>query len=264
VPWPPSSTTPSSIYRTPSATLLFPDLAWDATLYAIGVLGEFVQVAGATWPTVTAVAAPPGAAAVVGELDDLARLSEYRPEVMSEALAQMTDPVGYWAGLLMFSPNSHPWTFRLACVGIVVGEFVAMYWKYHWKRPRPSQLSPALIPPIAVPGHASYPSGHATQSYLVSLLLAGDLPTHPVMPSQVSMSLNPTSTATSGTPADSLLDRLAERVARHREVLGVHYRSDSEAGRHLAIATFSLLRQCSSLNTAGTGAFDMAHAEWPS
>ena len=104
---------------------------------------------------------------------------------MSEALAQATDMVGYWAGLLMFSRFSHPWTFRLARIAIVVGEFVAMQLKRRHQRPRPSQLSPALMPPIPVPGHASYPSGHATQAYLLSGLMAL------VMPAVVNAPLGP-------------------------------------------------------------------------
>src|ERR1051326_9439922 len=99
---------------------------------------------------------------VTAELNDLAKLVEYRPEVMAEALAQSSDMVGYWAGLLMFNRYSHPWTFRMARTAIMVGEFVVMNLKYRFHRPRPSQLSPALMPPITVPGHASYPSGHAT------------------------------------------------------------------------------------------------------
>jgi hypothetical protein len=254
-----------SIYRITSASLSFPDLACDASLFGVTVLAEFVQpakVGGQDWSVVTQIAPPPAGAAVTGsmeELDELARLAEYRPEVMSEALAQMTDMVGYWAGLLMFSPFSHPWTFRLARTAIVVGEFVAMHYKRTFQRPRPSQLSPALMPPIAVPGHASYPSGHATQAYLVSLMLAGTAGT-PVMPAVVSNLLTPTTTA----PSDSLLNRLAERVARNREVLGVHYRSDSVAGQDLANKTFTVLQQCPSLNTPVTGAFAKAQAEWPS
>jgi membrane-associated phospholipid phosphatase len=224
------------------------------------VLGEFVQqsIGGNNWAVVTAVPAPNLATATVwGELDQLQMLSEYRAEVMSEALAQMTDMVGYWAGLLMFSPYSHPWTFRLARTAIVVGEFLAMYYKRSYQRARPSQLSPTLMPPIPVPGHASYPSGHATQAYLLSLLLGQ------VMPPVVVNLFNPTASAYPGTQPDSLLGRLAERVARNREVLGVHYPSDSAAGKNLALAALPLLQQCASLNTAMTGAFAMARLEWP-
>jgi membrane-associated phospholipid phosphatase len=246
------------IYRD-STKVLYPDLAWDASLFGMTVLAEFVQatVAGSNWTVVTAIPAPTLAvAAVTAELDELQMLVEYRPEVLSEALAQMTDMVGFWAGLLMFSPYSHPWTFRLARTAIVVGEFVAMYYKRKYQRARPSQLSPALMPPIAVPGHASYPSGHATQAYLLSLLLGT------VMPSVVTTTLNPTTTALTGTPKDTLLDRLAERVARNREVLGVHYPSDSAAGNSLASNAYKLLMQCPALNTAGTGAIAKAQAEW--
>jgi membrane-associated phospholipid phosphatase len=259
VPWPPSSTAPSSIYRTTSATLLYPDLAWDASLFGLTVLAEFVQPAllgGLNWASATQITAPPTGTAVTGpsgELDELARLGEYRAEVMSEAIAQSTDMVGYWAGLLMFSPYSHPYTFRVARTAIVVGEFVAMHYKRRYQRPRPSQLSPALMPPIPVPGHASYPSGHATQAYLLSLMLGK------VMPGVVTTQL----TTGPGAPA-SLLDRLAERVARNREVLGVHFRSDSEAGKDLANKTFALLGVCPALATTSTGAFAMAKGEWPS
>jgi hypothetical protein len=240
----------------------YPDLAWDASLFGVTVLAQFVQatVGGQDWVTYTNVPAPTLGAPVTGpggELDDLQMLAEYRPEVLSEALAQMTDMVGYWAGLLMFSPYSHPWTFRLARTAIVVGEFVAMYYKRLYERARPSQLSPTLMPPIAVPGHASYPSGHATQAYLLSALLGT------VMPNVVTAKLPPTNTAYGGTKPDTLLDRLAERVARNREVLGVHYCSDSVAGRLLAGKTFDLLQQCAAVNTAGTGAIAMAKAEWP-
>ena len=235
----------------------FPDLAWDASLFGMTVLAEFVQqiIGGTTWAAIVVPAPDLAMAAVSAELDQLQMLAEYRPEVMSEALAQMTDMVGYWAGLLMFSPYSHPWTFRLARTAIVVGEFLAMHYKRQFQRARPSQLSPGLMPPIAVPGHASYPSGHATQAYLLSQLLAQ------VMPNVVTNAYGPTATATPGTPADFLLDRLAQRVARNREVLGVHYPSDSAAGQGLAAAAFPLLQQCPSLAGAA-GALALASNEW--
>ena len=36
------------------------------------------------------------------------------------------------------------------------------------------------------------------------------------------------------------LERLAQRIARNREVLGLHYPSDSVAGRQLAEQTFAM------------------------
>ena len=54
--------------------------------------------------------------------------------------------------------------------------------------------------------------------------------------------------AGSGNPnGASLLERLAERIARNREVLGLHYRSDTLAGVFLAKQTLALLVQCSTV-----------------
>jgi hypothetical protein len=56
-----------------------------------------------------------------------------------------------------------------------------------------------------------------------------------------------------------LLDRLAERVSRNREVLGLHYPSDSAAGRLLAAYSLYLLLQCPTvINTIVS-----AQQEWP-
>ena len=186
---------------------------------------------------------------------------------MSEALAQSTDMVGYWAGLLMFSRFSHPWTFRLARIAIVVGEFIAMTLKRLHQRPRPSQLSPALMPPIPVPGHASYPSGHATQAYLLSHLMAQ------VMPAVVTTALGPAAppppptvlpNGLAGPAAATLLHRLAERVARNREVMGLHYRSDSIAGQNVAADILPLLLACPTMAAPPlNGVIAMAQLEWP-
>jgi hypothetical protein len=189
---------------------------------------------------------------VADEIAELVELIEYRPGVMSEALAERTELATYYCGLLMFSRSPHPNTFDLAQIATTVARFVAMHYKRKIKRPRPSQLSPALMPPIAVPGHASFPSGHATAAYLISGLLAK------VMPSVVTDVLPPRMDQ-SGYPAGaSLLTRLAERIARNREVLGLHYPSDSAAGKFLADRTLELIVQCDTVKDL----LPHATAEW--
>jgi hypothetical protein len=37
--------------------------------------------------------------------------------------------------------------------------------------PRPNKLSPQIQPMIAVPGHGAWPSGHATETFMVATLL---------------------------------------------------------------------------------------------
>lgn len=51
---------------------------------------------------------------------------------------------------------------------------------------------------------------------------------------------------------------LARRIARNREVLGVHYPTDSEAGRRLATFGFWHLHTC----TKFKGLMEDAIAEW--
>jgi membrane-associated phospholipid phosphatase len=98
----------------------------------------------------------------------------------------------------------------------LIATFMAMHYKHvHWRQ-RPSQLAPALMPPVEVPGHPSYPSGHATQAHLMAecailVLPAAMLPLF----------------------ADNLR-ALARRIARNREIAGLHYASDSAAGAALA------------------------------
>jgi hypothetical protein len=67
---------------------------------------------------------------------------------------------------------------------------------------------------MEVPGHASYPSGHSTESHLIAHLL------NRVIGEEH--------------PARRFLCPLADRIALNREVVGLHYRSDSEAGVRLA------------------------------
>jgi membrane-associated phospholipid phosphatase len=108
------------------------------------------------------------------------------------------------------------------------------------------------MPPFAVPGHASFPSGHATQSALVAGLLAQ------VLPPAVTRVNPPKPGMTPPAEPASLLDRMAERLARNREVVGLHYASDSRAGRELAAGILRILAVC----PATQALIVAARAEW--
>jgi hypothetical protein len=86
-----------------------------------------------------------------------------------------------------------------------------------FNRARPYQLYPSLDPPFT-PGHASYPSGHATQSHAIAKVIELILNT-------------PT-----GQFAQLIAQcfALADEIALNRERAGVHYPSDSAAGKRLA------------------------------
>jgi membrane-associated phospholipid phosphatase len=209
------------------------------------MLGEFAATGTTTNPTWDQIPLPGypafGTAAFDDEINELVQLIDYRPGVMTEAMMQRNDLLKYWCGVLLFGASSHPYTYDLMEIAFRVAQFQVMHYKRMANggkgRPRPSQICPALMPPIEVPGHASFPSGHATESLLISLCLAE------VMPNAVKTPYIGDTTDPDYANSTALL-RLAQRIARNREVLGLHYPSDSNAGRELARGTFKILMQC--------------------
>lgn len=90
--------------------------------------------------------------------------------------------------------------------------------KMKYQRARPTQLAPDLTTVIAVPKHSAYPSGHAGQVYAAALVLSAVDPANAEKYRQ-----------------------LAIDVAHRREIAGVHYPSDSEAGRAIAAQVVAAL-----------------------
>jgi membrane-associated phospholipid phosphatase len=172
---------------------------------------------------------------------------------MGEALAQRNNIPGYFRELLSFSPGSHPKTSRIVTIAMQIAQFQALWHKAYWNRPRPSQLYPVLLPPIDVPGHAAYPSGHATEAHLLAKVL------EEILPEEIS-TLTAAGTARPSPPGPPLTptQAMAQRIARNREVLGLHYPSDSAAGRDLADFTFPLLLACGQVSRI----LDAAREEW--
>jgi membrane-associated phospholipid phosphatase len=243
--WPPAD---AFAQWTNSAPTQFPRAYWGPSEYATVVLGEFVE---ATAPTTGYKWNSPGlrtllknildAANVQTEIGDLVELIEYRPGVMAEALAQRTNPWAYFRGILMTDAPSAPYTRELVEIAVTVGHFQVQHYKREFNRVRPSQISPALLPPIDIPGHAAFPSGHATEGHMIAYCLTEVMP------------------AAARTPAQSPLMMMAQRIARNREVLGLHYPSDSAAGKLLAEKSFEILMQCPSVKNE---IIPKAKAEW--
>jgi hypothetical protein len=63
-------------------------------------------------------------------------------------------------------------------------------------------------------------------------------------------------------PGISPLQQMAARIARNREVIGLHYPSDSKAGRLLAQESFKILMQCPSISDPTNGVIARAKKEW--
>ena len=91
-----------------------------------------------------------------------------------------------------------------------VGVYV-MDLKAKINRTRANEVDPQLSTVVPVPWHKAYPSGHATQAFMTALVMSEAMPEK----------------------ADEFM-RLAADIALNREVGGLHYATDSEAGYMIA------------------------------
>ena len=98
------------------------------------------------------------------------------------------------------------------------------------------------------PATPTFPAGHAVQSYLISYLLAYSmandhggtrLPQHQLP--------DPTAAGANLAAAAGALFDLAARVSQNRIVAGVHFPTDIDAGKAIAIQTFTDLRSVASV-----------------
>ena len=163
--------------------------------------------------------------------NDYEKRERRRPDIIDEK----DNTSSQFMRVVMFGPSSHPNTTVLFEAMVMVGAIVVMHYKNNFGRPRPSQLEPALRPMLDVPGHPAYPSGHATQSYLVAQALTTVIRNHEI---------------------GRELYGIAEQVAVNREWAGLHYRSDSEAGKQLARELFPYIED------AYEATFAAAAREW--
>jgi membrane-associated phospholipid phosphatase len=194
---------------------------------------------------------------VQGELNCLVtEAQDERADALGEILGQKDEFLSYFLDLLTAS-NGYPATAKVLAIASFIAGFCAMYYKGKYQRPRPTMLCPALMPPIPVPGHASFPSGHSTQAHLMALCMGDVLST--ANPPRLPAMAND-------------LRALADRIAHNREIGGFHYPSDTDAGVSLATNVWPLLKGPLPPLANGTPnpvkttwyqqALDCAQAEW--
>jgi hypothetical protein len=195
----------------------FPRRGWDPNLYAQAVLAEFST---SDWASKLYVDPPPSASVeLAAEIEALCAHDKpfpvghpsLRAQRSGEILAQAQDLTPYFANMLATAPGSHPATWDLLSVAMTIGQMVGMHFKLKFRRPRPAQIYPALMPPVLTPPHPSYPNNHALQSLLVAHFV--------------------------GLAAPALrepLEALADRIGYNREIAGVHFPTDRVASRKIA------------------------------
>jgi hypothetical protein len=174
---------------------------------------------------------------------ELATLHVYQRERTEENIAEIKRENNIYGALFadkifaeLVNPSYRPQTFALMHELLITLEAVSvMRQKQIYNRVRPSYLDPTLSPVVDVPQHPAYPSGHATQAHLRALVLT---------------QLDPVNRAA--------YMQSAERITRNREIAGVHYPSDSQAGVVLATQLFSVLMN----NSDFVDQLKKAKAEW--
>ena len=131
-------------------------------------------------------------------------------EILDQATA--VGALNYWTGLMRIDPSQEKSAFLLMLVARKIGEYVAMGLKDVYKMRRPSQVYGQILPIIDPPDTPSFPSSHSLQAHLISGMLKLCV----------------------GSVTGGALDVIADRVARNREIAGVHYAMDSDAGTYAA------------------------------
>ncbi|MFN8994852.1 MAG: hypothetical protein ACK5X3_14490 [Pseudomonadota bacterium] len=145
------------------------------------------------------------------EINSLREAALLRPARQAEIMQQNSGLDGDWRQFLGAHQSRRPATAALVYLGLAMGTVIGMHWKRHFKAPRPAQIYPALTPIIPTPRHPSYPSNHSFQSHLIADMLAAILPKKNKVPHGIVA------------PAKAF----AHRIARNREIAGVHFSADS-------------------------------------
>jgi PAP2 superfamily len=212
--------------------LIYPLSSWDPAVRSRLAVAQVL--ANARWRELD-VPPPPenGSDRTRKDLDDLLELqdrADERARRKTQIAEQRSDIISPFARALIRESELEdeqkkkpaqlpPRTLELAEGMKELVRYVIAYYKVRFSRPRPVQLEPKLRPMIVDPGHAAYPSGHSTQVHLIALVLSEVLP-----------------------HARERLMEVALEVATNREWAGVHYRTDTEAGRDLARRLLELVK----------------------
>lgn len=197
-----------------SSTFLFP-LFEVRELHRLQLPRE-VAVEGAVWENID-LDPPPGMAESLDEVtrmlvmeEELAANPTHQAIILREAgldLTAYTRPIG------IEDTGGYDATKTLFLTVLKLTEYIGLIYKDRFNRPRPNQIDPRLRPLLPNPPHASYPSNHSFQSFTIADIFA-----------EIAESER----------AVAEMYRSARSVAENREYAGLHYPSDTEAGRQLA------------------------------
>lgn len=132
------------------------------------------------------------------------------PDILLESTLDLT---AFTRPLSIEGQHGYAGTYSLFFTTLALCEYVGLIYKDRFGRARPNQFEPRLRPLLPNPSHSSYPSNHAFQCFSIAYAFSTLLPEH---------------------PASAELFAIAQRVAENREWAGLHYPSDTAAGKEMA------------------------------
>jgi len=171
---------------------------------------------GAVWENLD-LEPPPGTAESMDEVVELMRKEEIlagdkprQDAILREATLDLT---AYTRPIGIEDVGGYDATKGLFLAILKITEYIGLLYKNRFDRVRPNQIDPRLRPFMPNPPHAAYPSNHSFQSFAIADIFA-----------EIAESER----------AVAEMYRSARSVAENREYAGLHYASDTEAGRQLA------------------------------
>ncbi len=196
----------------------------------------------AGWERAVAIPAPPAndSPRTRAELEYLRKIQGSRTEAQVAEIVGEIELPGFRLGPHTW-PNladaaRRPRTKRLLEAANHDLAIVVFTLKKRFDRVRPSFLDSRIKPGIAIPPHPAYASGHSTQAHALAYLL---------------QELDPANA--------EAIRRDAARIGKNRELAGVHYPSDTAAGRQVARQLVDLFLT----NREFAALLREARAEWP-
>jgi hypothetical protein len=168
-------------------------------------------------------------------------MADLRADRLAEIVDQIATVLPYFGQAVRMGRGHAPMTSQFLQAVQATAAKLTQQVKFHYSTPRPLDYAPALRPVIQTPDHSSYPSGHAAESHALAATLG-------LMTGQ-----------------NAPFEAIADRIAQNREVAGVHFKQDSDAGKALGMAIAqAIVAACEAAPDSLIGAvYAQAKAELP-
>jgi len=163
----------------------------------------------------------PREADFAAQLEHIHSKSFLRFERKAEIHTQATNISNYFSQVIGLDSSHHKYTGELVALALNTAFEIIMQFKFLFAVRRPFEISSAIQPMLPNPGHGAYPSGHATEAFLLATLFE---------------KLIEKKNGGADDPRSLYLKRLAARITDNRTVAGLHFPLDNVAGMYLGTA----------------------------